>query len=113
MKSNPLSAGAQLPAYGKKQRRFPAARLRYLSVIAAAGCLLAGFSAAAQQTWPVNGVASPREACYAFTHATIVKDAQNTLKDATLVIRDGKITAVGAGAAIPKDAVVIDCKGKF
>ncbi len=113
MKSNPLSAGAQLPVQGKKPRRFPAARLRYLSVAAIAGCLLAGFSARAQQTWPVNGVAGPREACYAFTHATIVKDAQHTLKDATLVIRDGKITAVGAGAAIPKDAVVIDCKGKF
>ncbi len=113
MKSNPLPAGATLPAQGKKHRRFLITRLRYRSVLSVVGCLLAGFAAEAQQTWPVNGVASPRESCYAFTHATIVKDAQNTLKDATLVIRDGKITAVGAGAAIPKDAVVIDCKGKF
>lgn len=113
MKPNPLPAGTPLPAQGKKHRRFLTSRLRYFSVTAFAGCLLAGFTAGAQQTWPVNGVAGPRESCYAFTHATIVKDAQNTLKDATLVIRDGKITAVGAGAAIPKDAVVIDCKGKF
>ncbi len=88
-------------------------RARYRSVLGAIGLLLAGLGASAQQTWPVNGVADPKEDCYAFTHATIVKDAQTTLNNATLVIRDGKITAVGASVAIPKDAVVIDCKGKF
>jgi imidazolonepropionase-like amidohydrolase len=68
----------------------------------------------AQETFPVNGVADKREGCYAFTNATIVKDAQNTLKNATLVIRDGKIVSVGTtGIVIPKDAVVIDCKDKF
>ncbi|MEO7312842.1 MAG: amidohydrolase family protein [Chitinophagaceae bacterium] len=69
--------------------------------------------ASAQPTFPVNGVAEPREGCYAFTNATIVKDAQTTLQNAAMVIRDGKIVAVGAGIAIPKDAVVIDCKNKF
>lgn len=68
----------------------------------------------AQETFPVNGVADKREGCYAFTNATIVKDAQTTLTNATLVIRDGKIVALGAaGVAIPKDAVVIDCKDKY
>ena len=68
----------------------------------------------AQESFPVNGVADKREGCYAFTNATIVKEAQTTIRNATLVIRDGKITAVGAGSiAIPKDAVVIDCKDKF
>ncbi|BAV09607.1 Imidazolonepropionase [Filimonas lacunae] len=67
----------------------------------------------AQETFPVNGVADKREGCYAFTHATIVKDGQTTLQDATLIIRKGKIISAGSGAAIPKDAVVIDCKGKF
>lgn len=68
----------------------------------------------AQETFPVNGVADKREGCYAFTNATIVKDAQTTLNNATLVIRDGKIIAVGTtGVAIPKDAVVIDCKDKY
>jgi imidazolonepropionase-like amidohydrolase len=69
--------------------------------------------ASAQPTFPVNGVAEPRDGCYAFTNATIVKDAQTTLQNATMVIRDGKIVAVGAGITIPKDAVVIDCKDKF
>lgn len=67
----------------------------------------------AQATYPVNDVANPREACYAFTNATIVKDAQTSIANATLVIRKGKIEAVGATVSIPKDAVVIDCKGKY
>jgi imidazolonepropionase-like amidohydrolase len=68
----------------------------------------------AQETFQVNGVADKRDGCYAFTNATIVKDAQTTLTNATLVIRDGKIVAVGTtGVAIPKDAVVVDCKDKY
>jgi len=67
----------------------------------------------AQSTFPVNGVADPREHCYAFTHATIVKDGQTTLSDATLVVRDGLIVGAGSGLATPKDAVVIDCSGKY
>jgi hypothetical protein len=67
----------------------------------------------AQSTFPVNGVADPREHCYAFTHATIVKDGQTTLTDATLVIRDGLIVGAGTGMTVPKDAVLIDCSGKY
>ena len=67
----------------------------------------------AQATYPVNDVANPKDGCYAFTNATIVKDAQNTLQNATLVIRQGKIEAVGNNIAIPKDAVLIDCNGKY
>ena len=67
----------------------------------------------AQATFPANDVANPKEGCYAFTNASIVKDAQTTLQNATLVIRRGKIEAVGNNIAIPKDAVVIDCNGKY
>lgn len=76
------------------------------------GCAFA-LHLSAQETFPVNGVADKRDKCFAFTHATIVKESQTTLQDATLIIRKGKIVAVGANAAIPKDAVVIDCKGKY
>jgi imidazolonepropionase-like amidohydrolase len=69
--------------------------------------------AAAQETFPVNGVADLRTDHFAFINATIVKDAQTTLQNATLVIKQGKIVAVGANIAAPKDAVVIDCKGKY
>ena len=36
-----------------------------------------------------------------------------TLTNATLVIREGKIISAGNNADVPKDAVVIDCKGKY
>jgi hypothetical protein len=67
----------------------------------------------AQPTFPVNGVADNRSGTYAFTHATIVKDGQTTLSNATLVISEGKIIAAGANAEVPKGAVVIDCSGKY
>jgi len=67
----------------------------------------------AQSTFPVNGVADQREGCYAFIHATLVKDPQTTVADATLLIRDGVIIGAGAGISLPKDAVVIDCSGKY
>jgi imidazolonepropionase-like amidohydrolase len=80
-------------------------------------CLLLLFATClhlnAQSTYPVNDVANPKEGCYAFTNATIVKDAQTTIQNATLVIRQGKIEAAGTGIAIPKDAIVVDCSGKY
>ena len=67
----------------------------------------------AQETFQVNGVADKRTSCYAFTNATIVKDAQTTITNATLIIKEGKIISVGANIIVPKDAVVIDCKDKY
>ena len=67
----------------------------------------------AQVTFPVNGIANPTENAYAFTNATIVKDASATLTNATLLIRDKKIVAVGNNITIPKGYVIIDCAGKY
>jgi imidazolonepropionase-like amidohydrolase len=67
----------------------------------------------AQETFPVNGVADKRSKVYAFTNATIVKDAQTVLQNATLLISDGKIISTSTAITIPKDAVVIDCKDKY
>ncbi len=75
--------------------------------------LLYVLSAFSQETSPVNGVADIRDGSFAFTHAMIVKDAQTTLTNATLIIKKGKIISAGPGAAIPADAVVIDCSGKY
>jgi imidazolonepropionase-like amidohydrolase len=76
-------------------------------------CLLFSASISAQETFPVNGVADPRNATYAFINATIVKDAGTTLAAATMLVKDGRITAVGTSVSIPSDAIIIDCKGKF
>ena len=74
--------------------------------------LLQTGSVLAQPTFPENGVADPRSGYYAFTHATIYKDASTVLTDATLIIKEGKIVAVGT-VAVPKGAVEVDCKGKY
>jgi imidazolonepropionase-like amidohydrolase len=66
-----------------------------------------------QETYPVNGVADKRTGVYAFTNATIYKDAQNSIPSGILLIKEGKIIAVGSAVTIPADATVIDCKGKF
>lgn len=87
--------------------------LRFKLPVMALAFVLSATLLQAQVTFPANDVASPKEGCYAFTNATIVKDAQTTLQNATMVIRQGKIEGAGPGIAIPKDAVVIDCKGKF
>jgi Imidazolonepropionase and related amidohydrolases len=77
------------------------------------GLLFVMHTVTAQVTFPVNGIADPKVKCYAFTNATLVKDAQTTLANATLVIREGRIVVAAKDAAIPKDAVVIDCSGKY
>src|SRR5512138_1614357 len=66
-----------------------------------------------QATFPENGVVDPRHGTYAFTNATIVKDVATTLNNATMVIKDGKIVAVGTAAKVPAGAIEIDCKGKY
>ncbi len=60
----------------------------------------------AQTGTPVNGVTDNYEGTVALTHATIFKDYQTKLTDATLIIEKGKITAIGNNIKIP--AVVKD-----
>lgn len=92
----------------RKALLYPGSKLLLLWV-----CLFTAVMAAAQGTFPVNGVADERSGHYAFTNATIVKDAATTIQNATLVIKDGKIVAVGANIKVPQGAVEVDCKGKY
>ncbi|MCO5241406.1 MAG: amidohydrolase family protein [Chitinophagaceae bacterium] len=71
------------------------------------------WSTYAQQTFPVNDVADERSKAYIFINATIVKDVNTTLQNAAMLVQKGKIVAVGNTVAVPKDAVVVDCKGKY
>ena len=66
-----------------------------------------------QATFPENGVIDPRHGSYAFTNATIVKDVATTLNNATMIVKNGKIIAVGTSVKIPAGAIEVDCKGKF
>ena len=75
--------------------------------------MLATVQTKAQATYPLNDVANPKEGCYAFINATIIKNLQTTLQNATMLIRQGKIERVGLAVTLPKDAMVVDCKGKY
>ena len=67
----------------------------------------------AQKTFPQNGVYDERDGIFAFTNATIFKSWNEKLEGATLLIRDGRVEAIGKDIAIPKDAVVFDLRNKF
>lgn len=69
--------------------------------------------AKAQETYPVNGSYDIRAGQFAFTNATIVVSANQSIANGTLIIKDRKIERVGTNLTIPKGYVVIDLKGKF
>ena len=60
---------------------------------------------------PANFAQSQPPTVYAITHAKIFTLAGPPLEGATLVIRDGKIAAIGATVEVPPGAQVIDAKG--
>ena len=49
----------------------------------------------------------------AFTHATVATGGGTTIENGTVVVRDGRIVAVGANAAVPPGATVVDATGKW
>ena len=71
------------------------------ATIAAALCFF--YQGASAQSQPPS--------TYALTHAKIFTLVGSPIEDGTLVIRDGKIAAVGATVEVPAGAQVIDAKG--
>ncbi len=63
------------------------------------------------ETFYVNDVADKRVQCYALINATVVIDASNTIENATLLLRNGKIEKIGTTITLPKDAVIQDMRG--
>ncbi len=74
---------------------------------------LATYDLSAQNTYPVNGSYDKRPGLYAFTNATIVVSADQTLTNAVLLVKDKKIEAIGQGLKVPAGYVTVDLKGKF
>ncbi len=74
--------------------------LGIVPMIAATCCFC--LSASAQSQLPST---------YALTHARIFTLAGSPIEDGTLVIKDGKIAAVGASVEVPAGAEIIDAKG--
>ncbi len=73
---------------------------------------LNGIVASAQETFMVNGTHNKNHNAFAFTNATIHTDYQTTIENGTLIIKDGKIIAVGENVPLPKNAVIQNLKGK-
>jgi len=67
----------------------------------------------AQETFPVNGPWDVRPGQYAFINANIVVNADQTIANGTLLVKDRVIEGAGAGIAVPKGYVTIDLKGKY
>ncbi|ARK11722.1 amidohydrolase family protein [Fibrella sp. ES10-3-2-2] len=84
-------------------------RKHLLLLLLAVGLAQSGL---AQITIPQNGVHDNRPNLYAFTNATIVVDPQTTLQNATLVVRNGRIEAIGTTVTIPAGAVVANLAGR-
>ena len=80
--------------------------------IAAGLSLLAYNSGVAQVTYPVNGVTDPKHIVYAFINARIHPDPATVIDSAVMLVKDGRVDAVGRNISIPKEAIVFDLKGK-
>ncbi|HEY1023540.1 MAG TPA: amidohydrolase family protein [Sphingobacteriaceae bacterium] len=78
-------------------------------------CLLLSFfnRVHSQETYPVNGSYDIRPGQVAFTNATIILNADQTISNGTLLVKGNTIEAVGQKLNVPKGYIVVDLKGKF
>jgi len=61
----------------------------------------------------LGGQAQPRSGVVALRGGTILTVTRGTIANGTIVLRDGKIAAVGPNVTVPAGAEVIDVTGKF
>ena len=64
------------------------------------------------QSTPVRGIAEKELSIHAFTNATIHVSSEKVLENATLIVKNGRITAVGTQVSVPVNAVVQNMEGK-
>jgi hypothetical protein len=86
--------------------------IRYL-LFSVAVCGFTTSLHAQETTFRTNGPDDYREGIHAFTHATVYKDYQTKVEDATLLIREGRVVSVVAAGAVPAGAIVHDMKGRY
>src|SRR5215208_4254522 len=61
----------------------------------------------------LGGQTQPRSGVIALRGGTLVTVTRGTIPNRTIVLRDGKIAALGANATIPAGAEIVDVTGKF
>ena len=80
---------------------FPAVRLFLAALLAA----VAGHDSVSTQ--------APQPGVVAITNATVLTVTRGTLERGTVIVRDGRIAAVGTDVPIPRGAEVVDAAGRF
>jgi imidazolonepropionase-like amidohydrolase len=102
-------------ADGKTARTPVVARRKVAGAVGVAALLFlaAAGPASAQQPAPLAMPIPPAAHLVAITNATILTVTHGTIPRGTILIREGKIAAVGADVAVPAGAQVIDGTGKY
>src|SRR5690349_8347269 len=77
-------------------------KLRYISLL----ILFVAINLQAQNPKAKKGT-------FALTNASIETVTKGVINNGTVIIRDGKIEAVGTNVQVPQGAEVIDCKGSW
>lgn len=70
-------------------------------------------AASADQTTPVQGIRDKSPQLYALTNATVITEPGKRLDNATVLIRDGKISKIQNQAQVPAGYQTIDASGYF
>ena len=72
------------------------------------------FTGYAQENFPVNDVRDLRSERYLFKNATIYIDYQTKIDNGQMMVENGRVKAIGQTVAnVPKDAVVVNLKGRW
>ena len=74
--------------------------------------LLCDFCTVGQITYPKDDPKINNPSIYAFTNAVIHVNSSKTIENATLIIEKSRIFDIGKNITIPKNAFIIDLKGK-
>lgn len=76
-------------------------------------CVLFGITSFAQDYFPDSKAVKSETSNYvAITSVVIHVNAQKTIKNATLLIKNGKIVEVGRSVKLPENTIVVDAPGK-
>jgi len=89
-------------------------RIRPAVVLVLLGALAAALlpSSGSAQTEPRVGIADRPIGVHALVGATVILAPGETVENATVIVRDGVVEAVGSGLAVPADARVWDLAGR-
>ena len=87
--------------------------MKFKGIIIIIGLLLVNIKLFSQETVTPNDVQDERVRAYAFINAHLFVDYQTEIKNATLLIQEGKVIQIGSQIPAPDGYTVVDLKGKY